>query len=136
MRKINGCILGAFIAFLFQGCIFSAYDKKLNKGYYLEAVDVNEEMSLCFKDNTGVGLTLIPETVFAVGQDDNFIIVKQHPRRNKKITSYYVIPLTNKISDEVEHNKIGPLTYKEFEQRMAAYGFEGLRFTIEFRDLE
>lgn len=138
------CYIGIFVLFavasLFQSCIGSAYDKKLNAGYYLSAIDVKEDMSIGFQDGD-YGIGIISATVFAVGQNDDFIIVKQHPRlfsseMDKSVTMYFIVPLKMKINKTQEKNIYGPLTKEEFEQKRKELNIESLDFTIVFKELE
>lgn len=134
-------IFGLFAyASLLQGCIDGAYDKKLNAGYYLSAIDIKENMLVGFQDGD-YGIGIIRPTVFAVGQNDEFIIAKQHPKLvsggiNKRITNYFIISLKNKINKLTKKNMYGPLTKEEFEQKRKELNIESLDFTIIFNELE
>lgn len=126
------------ISTYFQSCIFGAYDKKLNGGYYLSATDVNDDMSLGYEDN-GNGVGIIDATVYAVGQNDNFIIVKRHPRSMSKadrnIKEYYIIPLKNRISQSADKNLYGPMSQDEFQQKVKELHVGTISFSIVFKDL-
>ncbi len=118
----------------------AAYEQELNNNYYLLATDVNEDMHIGYKDGE-YGIGIIDEAVFAVGQCEDFIIVKQHPRNfpkevNKLITNYYIIPLKNRISKSIEKNIYGPLTLKEFKEKVKQLNIKQKKFTILFKDLE
>lgn len=128
-----------YMVFL-QGCIGSAYDKKLNGQYYLSAIDVKEDMIIGYQDGD-YGIGVIKEVVFAVGQNDRFIIAKQHPKDssyniNKGVTNYFIIPFKEKIAKSVEKNIYGPLTMEEFEQKREDLNIQSVNFTILFKDLE
>jgi len=125
---------------LLQSCIGSAHDEKLNAGYYLSAIDVKEDMLIGFQDGV-YGIGIIGATIFAVGQNDGFIIAKQHPKvsptgMDKAVINYFIIPFKNKVSQSPEKNIYGPLTLKEFEQKRKELNIENLDFTIVFKDLE
>jgi len=109
-----------------------AYEKKLNNGYQLNAMDSRSEMSIWLPDN----LIIVKETVFAVGQNDSFIIVKQHPPGNKEHINYYAIPLINKISEYLPDNIYGPMNSDEFDKLKTELNINNLDFTIVFKDLE
>jgi hypothetical protein len=140
MKKyINIFCLFAF-ATLLQSCIGSAHHEKLNSGYYLSAIDVKEDMVIGFQDRD-YGIGIIEATVFAVGQNDEFIIAKQHPKvspsdMNKTVINYFIIPLKNKVSQSPEKNIYGPLTLEEFERKRKKLNIENLDFTFVFKDLE
>lgn len=138
----NYFLLFCFFAFtsLFQSCIFSAHNEKLNAGYFLSAFDVDEDMIISFRYRD-YDIEIIEATVFAVGQNDEFIIAKQHPKlstieMNKKVINYFIIPLKKKISQSPEKNIYGPLTLEEFKQKRKELNIEHLDFTIVFKDLE
>ncbi len=109
-----------------------AYEKKLKNGYQLVAMDGKSDMSIWLSDNT----VLVEPTVFAVGQNDSFIIVKQHPRGNKEQINYLAIPLINKISEDLTDNIYGPMNSEEFDKLRTELNINNLQFTIVFKDLE
>lgn len=116
MKQIFICIIYLTLLFvLFSGC--SGMEKKhLTGNYYLIKMDyADEELSLSYKD----GSVVIRPTIFAVGYDEDFIIVKQHPSKfgkelDKSITNCYIIPLKYEVNKWPDKNKIGPLTEEEF----------------------
>lgn len=140
MKNLINIILYCVLASLLQNCIGSAYDKKLNGGYYLLAIDVKEDMLLAYEDGQ-YGIGIIEATVFSVGQNDNYIIAKQHPKISslfidKTVVNYFIIPLQDKISKSPEKNVFGPLTLGEFNQKRKELNIENVNFTIIFKELE
>jgi len=136
---INIFYLVAF-ASLLQNCIGSAHDEKLNAGYYLSAIDVKQDMLIGFQDGD-YGIGVIGATIFAVGQNDGFIIAKQHQKvspsgMDKAVINYFIIPLKNNANQSPEKNIYGPLTLEEFKQKRKELNIENLDFTIVFKDLE
>jgi hypothetical protein len=125
-----------------SSCIGSAHYEVLIGSYSLGAMDVMEDMTLDYKNDQGYVISIITATVFAVGYDKDFIVVKQHPREfpnpsNKSITNYFIVPLKDKISKSAEKNIIGPLTKDEFSRKCKEIGVtETLEFTKVFKDLE
>lgn len=125
---------------LLQSCMGSAHDEKLNAGYFLSAMDVQEDMLIGFQE-ADYGIGIIEPTVFAVGQNDKFIIVKQHPKLStgvidKSTINYFIIPLKNKVDKSPAKNIYGPLTLEEFEKKRMEVKIEDLDFTIIFKNLE
>ncbi|GHT65536.1 hypothetical protein AGMMS50239_25520 [Bacteroidia bacterium] len=115
MRKILKYLCG--LLGLLTGC--SIGDTHLIDKYYLVTIDVDEDLSVSYKLESGSYLGVVNPTVFAVGFNDDFIIVKQHPTNfgdtiNRSITDYYIIPINNKVNKWPDENKIGPLTHEEF----------------------
>ena len=127
------CVLICF------GCDFR--NKELIKGYSIASIDEDAANSIYYNDN-GFDVGVVNPTVFAVGYDSKYIIVKQHPREfpnppNKLITYYYIIPLVNKVHLAPDKNKIGPLSLHEFELKKAELGVSReLDFTILYKNLD
>ena len=118
--------------------------EKVIDNYYLIATDVDEDLVLSYHedvdgDNYG---TIIDATIFAVGHNDKFIIVKQHPRispnaPDKKITNYYILPLKKGMDWRSKNGLIGPLTLKTFNEKRKELEIpEGLTFTKEIENLK
>ena len=61
--------------------------KKITKDYYLQWVyEKSDQIILKSSDKGKSGVIKIPETVFAVGFNENFIIAKQHPNLEEEIS--------------------------------------------------
>jgi hypothetical protein len=109
------------ILFFIQGCTWSEYYyKNLNGGYYLSAIDGKEDMNLGYQDGQ-YEVGMIDATICAVYQNEMFILVKQNPKTNsypKRIsnTIFYIIPLKNKLSKDIERNFYGPLEYDDYKK--------------------
>jgi hypothetical protein len=89
--------------------------------YYLGTIDyVEKNLSLYYKLQSGDYIGVVNPTVFAIGYNENYIIVKQHPGNwsddiiNKDVTNYYIVPVKDWLHNSPDENKIGPLTYDEF----------------------
>jgi len=133
-------IFSLIIIFCLSGCMGDAHYEQLKAGYYLSATDTKEDMVLGYQDGE-YGIGIIDAMVFAVGQNDSFIILKQHPRdfpneSNKAVTNYYIIPIKDRISKSPEKNFYGPLTSEIFEQKRNELGLQNVDFTIIFKDIE
>jgi hypothetical protein len=66
---------------------------------------MNIQIEPLVKNSETSSVTVIPEYIFSVGHNSNYIIAKQHPKPerfsstvNTKITNYYIIDVKN--SDE------------------------------------
>ena len=128
------------IVFCFYSCGSGAYNKTLNGGYFLSALNNMEDMYLGYQDGEN-GIGIITATVFAVGQNDDYIILKQHPRDfpnkpDKSIVNFYLIPLKSNISKSIDKNYYGPLTLREFEQKKKELGIKNIEFNKVFSSLE
>ncbi len=128
---------------LFYGCQDLALKEKIIDNYYLTATDVGEDCNLSYKepDETIYG-TVVGATVFAVGYNDSYMIVKQHPRSfpsppDKGITNYYILPLKNGMDWRTKNGLIGPLTASEFKMKRKELDIpDNLTFTKVLKDLE
>jgi len=134
-KKVICLIIGITL-----GCRSEVHYTNLNGGYYLSADDVLEDMSLGYQDGED-GVGVIDATVFAVGQDNNFIIVKQHPRNfpdlpDKDITCYFIIPLRSKPAQSSDKNFYGPFNLDEFEAKKKELNVKDIAFTFVFKDLQ
>jgi hypothetical protein len=117
------------------------YKQALNGAYYLDALDDDKDMAISIEDSAGNGVGVVKATVFAVGQNDAFIIAKQHPLReggsiDKATVNYYIIPLTMKVSTQIDRNYFGPLTADEFKAKSNELALRNIRFTIYFNELD
>lgn len=126
---------------VFTSCIGNVvYEQKLSGNYELSANDHMSGMSIYGTDD-GYQIGVINATVFSVGFNEDFIIVKQHPYENdlinKTITNYYIICIEEKMNvSSIEHELI--IYDKEgFLEKRQELGIpDSLKFTIVFNDLE
>ena len=120
---------------LMQSCGF-VYKQHLTGNYYLIAVDTKDDMDVCYHRQTDdalyIGIT--GASVYAVGYDDDFILVKAYralrdsigislQRYDKNATEYYIIPVNNtQEAWEAQENKFGAFSKKDFEVRRKELG--------------
>lgn len=111
-------------------------DEHIVDQYYLGTIDyVEEGMTLYYLLDDGNYVGVVDETVFAVGFNDEFIIVKQHPAKftnspDKSITNFFIVPIKDKIHKSPDENKIGPMPQSEFEIKRKELGIpDSLTFT-------
>ncbi len=112
------------IAFPFFSCGDFVINKNIVGNYYLIATDTEDGLDLSFHEPSDDQnyATIISATVFAIGFNDKFIIVKQHPRTfpnppDMNITNYYILPLKKEIDWKSKNGLIGPLTLDEFNKK-------------------
>jgi hypothetical protein len=114
--------------------IFSCNDlneKHIIGRYYLDTVDYVEElMSLYFKYDDGNSIGVVNQTVFAVGFNEKYIVVKQHPDNNKKITNFYIVPIYKEETYWPEKGLLGPLTFEQFQEKRKELNLTNVEFTI------
>jgi hypothetical protein len=139
------CRLGLVISICFfiavvVGCggFGYAYEQRLAGNVVLVACDERKQMCVaCIPEGDGnTYSTLIPETVFAAGWDEEHVIAKRHPREqpfdpiDKARTEYYIVV----VRGEGVH---GPFDQAEFAAHRAVLGVaKDLDFTLTFPDLE
>jgi hypothetical protein len=126
-----------------SGCLFDeTTNRKVIGSYHLETVNGLEDLQLTYKKGGGEGIynTIIPSTVFAVGNNQKYIIAKRHPCSglftvDKSITEYYILPITDTI-DWKNIGLIGPLNLKEFDEKRNLIGIQDIKFTITYSSVE
>ena len=121
---------------LMQSCGF-VYERHLTGNYYLIAVDTKEDMDVCYhrqNDDDAPYTGITGASVYAVGYDDEFILVKAYralrdsigislQRYDKNATEYYIIPVNNtQEAWEAQENKFGAFSKKDFEVRRKELG--------------
>jgi len=132
-------LVGGMAAF---GCGGFVHDEHLIGRYYLNAVDIPEQMSVSYALGNGNELGLIDETVFAVGWNDRYIVAKQHPANDRRVTNYYYLEMALdstllKPSNDPnwQHKSVtGPLTEAVFLAKKAELRLPD--FTRVIRSLE
>jgi len=89
--------------------------------YVLIAIDTEAQMDLSF-DHGGELISLVGPTVFAVGADAHYVVVKQHPSAggtqfDPAITNYFILDRARETGGRpVVH---GPLSRDEFDRLSA-----------------
>jgi len=69
------CALSA--ALWLVGCDYDG--RKIDGQYRLEAIDTEEQSQVTYNLGNGSSIGRVPETVFAVGWDKNYIVAARHP---------------------------------------------------------
>ena len=101
--------------------LFDSQSERITGDYILIWTDFQESQCVIKEWDSSSGETIIPEYVFAVGHNDDYIIAKQHPtagfegsyKINDKITNYYIIDIKSNTR-KTDLNVFGPLTKEEF----------------------
>jgi hypothetical protein len=134
-------ILAMSVAALVTSCDTLSPDTYWHSGdYELIAVDVKGQMTLSIDlHNTGA-IGIVGPTVFALGADDRYIVVKQHPAKDgfghfdRGVTNYFVV--TRVAGSEADQEKAvqGPLSEVEFNRLRASDHLPP--FTKTFTDLD
>lgn len=141
MKKL---VLYLSIIVIFYSCHGLALEEKIVENYYLIAGDDPEGTFLSYHDSSDGNnfSALINATVFAAGYNDDYMIVKQHPRTfpnppDKKITNYYILPLKKGMDWKNKNGLIGPLTLLEFSEKRKELNIPNeVKFTIVIKDMQ
>lgn len=93
------------------------------------------ELHKQFQDNSNGSGVEVPPSVVGVGNNEDFIIVRQHPVNREPgsympdttITNYYIVDMNNEYRNYLEMN-IGPLTKNEFDSLRSIFKIESIPF--------
>jgi len=135
------CLLltaGAILA----ACSKFSLDTEWHSGdYLLIAVDTRGQMYLAFDEKSDNPSALVGPTVFSIGADDKYIVVKQHPSTNdvggfnRSVTNYFIIDRAINPGPGNRQKAVrGPLGVEEFGKLSAAQSLPP--FTKTFDDLK
>ena len=75
---------------------------------------------------------MVTQTVFSLGFNSQYIIVKQHPNNNKDTTNYFIVPVNYKQKHWGDNfGSIGPLTLEQFKAKKKELDIpDSLKFNI------
>ena len=135
MKTVSSFLI-LLLLLIMQSCGF-VYERHLTGNYYLIAVDTKEDMDVCYhqqNDDDAPYTGITGASVYAVGYDNDFILVKAYralrdsigislPRYDKNTTEYYIIPVNNtQEAWEAQENKLGAFSKKDFEVKRKELG--------------
>jgi hypothetical protein len=129
--KASSLAWAPLIAML-SGCnVGNAYNRHLVGPYRLIAIDVMEQMSVSYDLGDGSTVGRIDETVFAVGWNERFIVAKQHPKNDRKVTRFYILDMTgDSRNSDPSVCVTGPLTQDEFDSKRGSLKLPGFTETF------
>jgi hypothetical protein len=105
---------------LLAGCVFDHGIEWRSGSYGLVWVDLPDEVSLSYDMGNGAWATVVEPSVFAVGANGRYVVAQQHPRGDKRITSYFIVDVrAGAPKGDSKDGVIGPLTEREFETKAA-----------------
>ena len=103
-------------------------------------IDDPGQMNLGFDAGAGGPMVVIDPTVFAVGADNRYIVLKQHPASDwfghydRKVTNYFIVERSDSSNFQKQRQHVtGPLSEQEF--RVRADSLKLPAFQKEFADL-
>jgi hypothetical protein len=140
-RYVNPWILIiAAISFL-TGCNALSPDTYWSSGdYELIAIDTMGQMMLAVDLHNGGGIGIVGPTVFALGADDQHIVIKQHPSTDhfghfdQTVTHYFIVTRIPGTAEAKGKGVRGPLSKDEFDRVTVSNSLPP--FTKIFKDLE
>lgn len=120
-----------------NGCHQMAIKKNITGNYYFVAADDPARCCLSYhEEGDGVNYScLIGFGVFAAGYNDKYMIIKQHPVANKKVTNYYILSLEKEMDWITNNGLMGPLGLEEFTNKCHELQIP-IIFTYVLKDLE
>ncbi|WMI68209.1 hypothetical protein [Mangrovimonas sp. YM274] len=125
---------------LLQSCYFGAglVEKQLSDNIHLIAInDLDDAEIIYASDGSSVYYTLIPQTVYSVGYNNDFIIAKIHPKDPAKgvldnLTYYHIIEV-DKV-DDYNHDLTPSLTFEQYNSERRRLKIPSkLEFTIDLK---
>jgi hypothetical protein len=138
MRRL---LIQITVAAALSGCNGLSLDTYWRSGdYELIAVDVKGQMDLSVDLGNGGAIGVVGPTVFSLGANEKYIVVKQHPakdgfgRYDRSVTNYYVVTRLSGPPWERDKGVRGPLTKEQFDRLSATTALPG--FTKTFDDLQ
>ena len=110
--------------------------------YVLLAIDAKSQMNLAFDLKNGTVLGLVGPTVFSIGADDKYIVLKQHPATDqfassvdRSVTKYFIVERSQSPEFRDQEKRVrGPMEREKFEQLVVSLSLPS--FSKTFQDLE
>ena len=132
-------ILGIAFLLILQSCYFGVglVEKEITDDYWLFANNTLDEMSIWFNAEKYSNRLIVPETVFALGENGDFIIAKSHPKNlesgiDKSVTYYHIIEVDKKSPEQSPN-----LTLEQFENKRKELNIPNdLDFDIVYEELQ
>ena len=125
----------------FAACDALSPDTYWSSGdYELIAIDVKGQMMLAVDLHNSGSIGIVGPTVFALGADDQHIVVKQHPAKDnfghfdRTITNYYLVTRLAGSEQRKEKGVRGPMSKEDFDRLSTSMTLP--RFSKRFADLE
>ena len=137
MLKTKNLILILGILNLNSCFIFDSDSDIIIGKYEVLWIDSPNTRAVCEKYSSTGSTVLIPEYVFAVGHNSEFIIAKQHPTNgfengneiDKSKTNYYIVDIRNKSK------VFGPLTKSDFNNKVSELNIEEIEFDQNYPEV-
>ena len=119
--------------------LFDSGDDKITDEYHVAWMDLHSAQGIYHnKEEYGLTEQVIPNYVFAVGYNDDFIVAKQHPTNGfygghkifKDTLNFFII----QIQDEMD-SIYGPLTKEEFALKAKEFDIQNITFDMKYPEM-
>ena len=85
--------------------------------YYVGWIDMVSNRAIVYQYDSNSYKGIVPSYVYAVGNNSDFIIAKQHPYSNDlSVTKYFIVDLNKELRRDKDA-VIGPMNEKEFDKK-------------------
>lgn len=142
-KAISNISIVVVLLFLAGGCsLFNNEFEHLAGRYNVGHANREEYRVICESqlepDDIG-GIIVVPAYVYAVGNNSDYVIAKQHPipgddhegEPDTSITNFYVIDVHRRHS---QNAVLGPFTLMQFDSVRAVFGITSLKFDKVYPD--
>lgn len=102
-----------------------------NEPYELLWIDIPDDVMLAYDLGKGASTPLVEPRVFAVGANDEYVVVQQHPRGDKTITNFFIIEVRTGAKPDGLPRIVGPMNEKEYTDRAASMSLPTFSKTLE-----
>lgn len=140
-RKI---IVTSLCALMLTSCFFDSGRQRITGRYYVLWIDLwaNQTISKQYEKYASSYEQLVPEYVFSVGHNDEYIIAKQHPTNgfdggykvDTTVTNYFIIDMNKETSSE-KNKVLGPFTIHQFDSLRQKLAIEDIQFDMNYPDI-
>ena len=139
MKKRLAIDLILIICSLFLSSCFGLFDSGIewrSGPYALTWVDLPNEVTLSYDLGKGSWATIVEPRVFAVGSNQQYVVVKQHLHGDKAVTNFFIIEVENGLpkrdfNNVCCKNVIGPLDEESFRAKAATLSLPSFTKTLE-----
>ncbi len=123
---ITICVSGCF------GQLSDSSSDRITGKYVVIWVNLPENQSISEQWSSSGSSQVVPEYVFAVGHNDDFIVAKQHPvsgdyEIDTKTTNYFIVDMKRNVLTKGS-NVFGPLKINQFDSLRKILQIEKIEF--------
>lgn len=95
-------------------------------------IDDPKAVTLSYDLGNGASTPRVDEQVFSVGYDGRYVVAKQHPNRDKRVTNYFIIDVQKDSKMAANKDVVtGPLNEQEFQKKVKELKLPAFTKTLE-----